>query len=185
MTPLRPSRRHRRNTAGFTLPEMMIGMTIGSMLLAGVLTTYIYLMKGFQAVANYREIHAGGRKAVDIFAKDVRAVSAITTFNSGSLTVSIPTNFTSSGTVLGTKTVTYVYRNSALYRTDSSTGNTDMLATNIYSLTWMLYDHIGSNTTLTSTAKGISIDVKLRKFVISQIQSEDYLSARLDMRNKP
>ena len=72
----------------------------------------------------------------------------------------------------------------ALFRTDSSTTNTDMLATNIYSLTLALYDHVGSNTTLVSTAKGIQIDIKLRKQVISNIQSEDYLSARVDMRNK-
>ena len=48
-----------------------------------------------------------------------------------------------------------------------------------------LRSHIGTNTTLTSVAKSIAIEIKLRKYTISQIQSEDFIAARLDMRNKP
>jgi len=164
--------------------EAMLGLCICGILLAGIVTTYMFSVKGYQAVSNYRLIHASGRKAVDYFAKDIRGVSAINTYSTNSLVVTIPTTFSTSGSITATKTVTYAYSKGALYRTDSSTGFTDMLATNIYSLTYALFDHLGSNTTLISSAKGIQVDIKLRKYVISQIQSEDYLSARLDMRNK-
>jgi hypothetical protein len=73
-----------------------------------------------------------------------------------------------------------------LYRTESATGDVDMLATNVYNTAvFTLYDRVGnSNSVTTTTAKGIQIELKLRKYVISVIQSEDFLSARLEMRNK-
>jgi len=185
----------RRPAAGFTLIEALLGLAIGSMLLAAILSTYIYCSKAYQAVSNYRQIHAYGRRAVDWFARDVRGVSSITTLstnsNTSTLVIVIPTAFSSSGTVTASKTVTYTcygcnntIGSGYLYRSDTHTSNTTMLATNICNLTISLYDHVGSNTTLLSIAKGIQIDIKLRRRVISTIQSEDYLSARLDMRNK-
>ena len=178
---------------GFTYVELNIALTIGMFILAGVVSTYLMCVKSFQAVANYAEIHKGGREAVNYFAKDMRAVYAISSFNNSTLTVTIPTNFTSTGSVNGTKTVTYTYTQSIsnaetngwLKRYDSNTGVTSTLASNIYFLQYSLYDHVGSTTALTSVAKSIAVEIKLRKSIISQIQSEDYISARMDMRNKP
>lgn len=171
--------------AGFTLVESLIASAIGALILGGITTTYIFSLKSFRAISNYAEIHADGRLAVDYFSRDVRAVNSITSFNASNLVATIPTAFSSSGAVISNKTVTYSMSKGALYRTDSSTGKTSMLATNIYQLTFSLFDKVGNSTTLTGNAKGIQVDIQLRKIVISKIQSEDYLSARLDMRNKP
>lgn len=173
-----------RVPAGFTLSELLITAAIGGLVMSGIVTTYIMSVKGFQAISNYTEIHASGRSAIDRFSRDMRAVNAIVSFNSSNLVVTVPTAFTTSGSVSSSKTITYAVNRGALYRTDSTTG-TRMLATNIHALTFYLYDKVGSNTTVVSTAKGIQVDLQLRKRVISQIQSEDYLSARFDMRNKP
>ncbi len=157
---------------------------VGAITLAGIMTTYVMSLKGFSAVSNYTEIHTSGRKTIDLFSRDMRAVNSIVSYSASNLVVTIPTAFTSSGSVSSTKTITYSVNRGALYRADSSTG-TKMLATNIYSIAFSLYDKVGATTSVASTAKGIQIDVQLRKRVISQIQSEDYLSARYDMRNKP
>ena len=180
-TPIR--RLHRSD--GFTLVEIMVASAIGAAIMGAVLTTYIFVVKGFQTAANYSEVHAAGRLSVDYFAKDVRSVYTVTSCTSTSLVVGIPTAFNSVGSVISNKTVTYSYSNGALNRTDSSTGFTDMMATNIYQLTFSLYDHLGSNTAVLASAKGVQLDIKLRKYVQSKIQSEDYLSARIDMRNVP
>lgn len=172
-------------TGGFTLAEMMMASAIAALVLGGIMTTYVFSLKGFRSVSNYTEIHASGRKAIDVFARDIRAVSSISSFSASNLVVVIPTNFTSSGSVNGSKTVTYTCSGGALKRTDSSTGITSSLATNINQLTFSLFDRLGSNTTVLSIAKGIQVDVTLRKTVMNQIQSEDYLSARMDMRNIP
>ena len=172
-------------TAGFTMAEMMMGTGIGAIVLTGVLTTYTFSLRGFRAISNYAEIHRGGRKSVDFIARDMRGVSSISSFTPSNIVVVIPTAFSSTGSVISNKTVTYSVSNGKLYRTDSSTGFTDMLATNIYQLTFTLYDKLGSNTTVLTSAKGIQVQIRLRKYVMSQIQSEDYLSARWDMRNIP
>ena len=168
-----------------TLAETLVASAIGAFILVGVMTTYIISIKSFTAFANYREIHAGGRKAVNYFAKDMRGVSGITLFpNSSNITVTVPMTFDSSGGVTSNKIVSYSTSRGALYRYDSSTGNTDLLASNINQLTFTLFDLLGnSNSVTVSNAKGVQLDIKLRKTVMSQIQSEDFLTARYDMRN--
>lgn len=177
-----PSRR--TSADGFTLPEMMMTGAIGTLILGAVISSYLVSVKSFYAVGNYTEIHRDGREAVNYFAKDMRAVSLINSYNASNITVTIPTAFNNSGIAISNKTVQYTYQRGALYRYDSSLGYNQMLATNIYFLSYSLYDRIGSNTTLTSVAKSIAVEIRLRKYTISQIQSEDYISARLDMRNK-
>ena len=178
--------RARRQLRGFTLVEMMVGLAIATVVLIGILTTYILAIKGLTAVSNYAEIHGGGRRSADTIAKDMRSVSSISSFpNQSNIVVVIPTSFNSSGVITSSKTVSYFMSKGALYRTDSSTGFTDRLATNIYQLTFTLYDRNTNVTSLVGSAKGVQVDIKLRKNIISQIQSEDYLSARWDMRNIP
>lgn len=174
----------RRGTAAFTLTEAMVSLSIGAIILGGVLTTYIMSVKAFQALANYWEIHADGRYAVDRFAADMRGVSAINSFTSTDITCVIPTAFSTAGIPTTTKIVRYYLNGSSLYRIDSTTG-TKKLASNIYQLSFQLFDRLGTPTSSISVAKAIQVDIKLRKFTVSQVQTEDYLSARLDMRNKP
>jgi prepilin-type N-terminal cleavage/methylation domain-containing protein len=175
----------RKTRAGYTLMETMVAAAIGSMVLAAVMTTYVFSVKSFRAISNYVEIHSDGRHAIDFFARDVRAVSAIQSFATNSVVLTIPTAFSGSGTVISNKTVTYTFNSGKLYRTDSTLSGTKELAANIKALNMALYDKVGNPTTVLSTAKGIQIELELEKQVISQVQSEDYLSARLDMRNKP
>ena len=83
---------HSTRSYGFTMVELNVAMAIGAFILAGVVSTYLVCVKGFRAIANYAEIHKGGREAVNYFAKDMRAVNAINSFGSSTLTVTIPTN---------------------------------------------------------------------------------------------
>jgi Tfp pilus assembly protein PilW len=172
-----------RSGRAFTLLETLIGASIGSLIAAGVLTTYIFSIRSFSAISNYVEIHRSGRSAVDYVSRDARGVSSVYSSSSSNLVVKIPTAFDNTGSVISNKTVTYSYSSGILWRTDSSTGKTTGLASNVVQLTFSLYDRLGSNTVVLSNAKGVQLNIKLRKTVTNQIQSEDYLSARLDMRN--
>lgn len=173
-----------RSTAAFTLTEMLVTSAIGTMLLAGILSAYLFSAKGLRAISNYADIHADGRHAIDRFARDMRAVSQIISFSPSAMTVTVPVAFDNAGMVTSNKTVIYQLSDGKLLRYDSAAGGSKVLAQNIQSLTFHLYDRQGSNTTVISNAKGVQVDINLRKRVISQVQSEDYLSARLDMRNK-
>lgn len=179
------SRCGRTLQGGFTLVEVMVALALTTIIMAAVLTTYAITSRSFRAIANYAEIHADGRLAIDQFARDMRGVNRIVSVGSSNLVVTIPTAFNNVGGVLTNKTVTYALNNKILYRGDSATGQNSPMAYNIHSLHFTLFDKVGNPTTLTANAKGIQIDLKLRKYVQSQLQSEDFLSARLDMRNIP
>ena len=177
----------RQSNRGFTLVEAGMGAAIGSIIMAGVLSTYIITARGFRAISNYWEIHSDGRYAIDRFAMDMRTVSDVTSFSSnGPLVVIIP-RYNSFAVQTGSVTVTYTYTSSAsvLKRTPSDTGITSVLATNVYNLKFALFDRVGNSTTVLSNSKGVSLELFLRKYTAGQKQTEDYLSARLDMRNKP
>jgi Tfp pilus assembly protein PilW len=183
-TPQTTGMRALKNSAAFTLAEVMIAATIGSFIMAAIVTTYIFSLKGFRAIENYQEIHSDGRLAIDFFSRDMRAAYDITSFSASNIVVKIPTAFSNQGTVTADKTVTYAVSAGTLRRTDTATGKTSVLANNINQLTFALYDRVGSNTTVLANAKGVQVDIKLRKTVMSQVQTEDYLSGRIEMRNK-
>ena len=176
-----------RSQSGFTLAEALIASSIGALILGAVTTTYVISLRGFSSVSNYALIHADGRTAIDNFARDIRAVNNIASFTASSyLRVTIPTNFTSTGAVSATKTITYQCTSGGLYRTDSGTAKTTLLATNITSLLFTLYDSTGNTSGVTTVnAKGIRIDLMMRKMTAGKTNSEDNLSARLIMRNVP
>src|SRR6266850_2392174 len=100
--------RRLRDRQGMSLAETMVASAIGAFILVGVMTTYIVCLRSFAAIANYDRMHSDGRLAVTYFAKDMRAVSGITSFpNSSNITVSIPTAFNTSGAAISNKTVSY------------------------------------------------------------------------------
>jgi prepilin-type N-terminal cleavage/methylation domain-containing protein len=176
----------RRGTGGFTLTEMMVGTAIGTMIMAAVMTTYIMSVRAFTAIGNYWDIHTDGRYAVDCFSGDMRGVSSIITFaTNGPVTVKIPMFFDSNGNVTSNKTVTYSLAGGCLKRFDSSSGGTKSIATNIYNVKFSLYDRVGNATLVTNSCKAIQLELFLRKYTAGRAQTEDYLSARLDMRNLP
>jgi len=179
------SRARLQQAGGFTLVELMMAAAIATFILAAVLSSYICMLRGFTALANYAQIHQQAGIAVEKFAKDMREVNNVASFTSSYLKVSIPTNFTATGTISGTNIITWSYTNQALRRTESITGLTRTLATNVTSLTLSLYDKNGSNTATLSSAKGVQIDIHLRKDVQSRTVSEDFRSARFDLRNVP
>ena len=170
---------------GLTLAETLVATAVGAIILVGAMTTYIISVRSFAAMANYDIIHGDGRIAVEYFAKDMRAVTNIVSFpNSSNITVTIPTGFNSSGAVTNIATISYSTTGGAFYRYDSRTGYTNMLATNINSVTLILYDLAGNSNSVTlPNAKGIQLNMELMTFVGSKTQSEDILSARYDMRN--
>jgi hypothetical protein len=159
----------------------MIASAIGTLIMGGILSSYIMCVKGLRAVSNYCEIHTDGRYAIERFTNDMLGTSDIISFSeTGPLIVKVPTNAV---VYSAKKTVRYDYTNQALVRTDYSTGQVWMLATNIYQLKFKLYDRVGNQTTVLSTGKAIQLEMFLRKYTGSTAQTEDYLSARLTMRN--
>jgi Tfp pilus assembly protein PilW len=87
-----------KNTAGFTLSEMVIGLSLSSLILAATLTSTISLQKSFNAVDNYFATHMQQVRIIDYLTRDVnRGLAVTTSADLQSVTVSVPNYLIKSG----------------------------------------------------------------------------------------
>ncbi|MSU50892.1 MAG: hypothetical protein EXS37_17685 [Opitutus sp.] len=88
----------RRDPPGFTLVEVMIGASLSSFILAGVLTAFVFLGRSGASISNYNDMESQARRALELFAQDTRQASTITWNSKFSVTM-----------VVDTGTVTYSF----------------------------------------------------------------------------
>jgi prepilin-type N-terminal cleavage/methylation domain-containing protein len=98
----------RKRLGGFTLTELMIGVAIGSFILAGVLSTFLMVVRSGMRSTNYSAMEAETRRAFEQLGIDARMANEFSaTFNGGqitSFTLTIPNT-----DLTATTQVTYGY----------------------------------------------------------------------------
>lgn len=124
---------------------------------------------------------------LDLLSRDVRQASALASYAATDISLTVPTNFTSSGAVAGSKTVRYYKGSGAnsntLYRVDA--GTTSTLADSVTSLNFIAYDrNLTTNGISASDCKLLQVDITLRKYTLENPNTEQILSARIVLRNK-
>ena len=62
----------RKRGAGFTLVELLVAMAIGSLVLAGLAGLMFYTGRSFAALANYVDLDAYSRNALDTMSREIR-----------------------------------------------------------------------------------------------------------------
>jgi hypothetical protein len=70
----------RRRVSGFKLIEVMIAVAIAGMVMALVMTLYLFGMRSFGAIGNYAEMDAKSRQALDLMLREVRQSSTVVGF---------------------------------------------------------------------------------------------------------
>jgi prepilin-type N-terminal cleavage/methylation domain-containing protein len=86
----------RKPRAGFSLTEVLVATTIGGVLMASVLSSFLFLGKSGTNLGSYAAMEAQARRSLEVFAQDVRQASAITWNSTESVRL-----------VVGTSSVTY------------------------------------------------------------------------------
>jgi prepilin-type N-terminal cleavage/methylation domain-containing protein len=103
-------RTDRRSPRGFTLVEVMIGASLSSMLLAGILSTFLLMGRSSANIVNYTDIEAKARASLEQFSREVHGAYNVGSYSSTSVTLSIPdTTDVRNGTGTGAYTVTYAF----------------------------------------------------------------------------
>ena len=98
------------NRRAFTLVEVLIGTTISSFLLLGVLSTFLLMGRTSANIVNYTDIEAKARKSLEFFSREVHNTHAIAAYSGTSVTLNIPdTSGDAHGTGTGAYTVTYAF----------------------------------------------------------------------------
>jgi type II secretory pathway component PulJ len=65
--------------AGWTLPEMMIALGLGTLVLAAMVAVSITVSRAMMSIGNYNDLDRKSSRTLDMFSRDVRNSAAIVT----------------------------------------------------------------------------------------------------------
>jgi prepilin-type N-terminal cleavage/methylation domain-containing protein len=85
-----PNRNHLRSRRGFSLAEMMIAMTIGSMVMAMAMGSFMFLTNSFADLFNYAGMNAQSRSSLEIFSREMRMCNRVFVARSDYLEMQVP-----------------------------------------------------------------------------------------------
>jgi prepilin-type N-terminal cleavage/methylation domain-containing protein len=168
-----------KSVRGMTLVELMVAIAVGSMILGVIATASMTSALWFAALANYVDMDARSRNALDQMTLKIRQAGTLTEFS--------PTHL---------KFVAPGQTNSFLaYDWDSATGSlmewntgnsiTNTLLTGCDQLAFSLYNASFTPTTNLSQCKALSVNWKCSRTTVGRTTTEDMQQALIVMRNQP
>jgi Tfp pilus assembly protein PilW len=150
-----PRRTNRR--AGFTISELLIGVSLALIVMTGVLSSYVFVARSYNrtigfGMANQPTLEAQGRRTLAWWAQDVQTASGVTSPSASEVTLAVPR---SDG---GTKNVTYYYNSTAsavsvysvtvpaksLARIDRNTSTALTLHSSLLTCVFSYFDTVGN-----------------------------------------
>lgn len=106
----------RNSTAAFTLVELMISAALGSVIMAAVISMFLFIGRSGANMANYAEMESQARTGLEYFAQDTRQASDMTWNSAASVTLDV-----------GGTTIVYTYLSASGEFTRRAAGTTDVL----------------------------------------------------------
>ncbi len=178
---------------GFTLIELMAAAVIGALILVGVLTTNLQILRGGVRITQYAEMNSQVRRGLEQFERDVRCASAIKWNGTSDVTFTLPT------LAGGTRQVTYAWTSATqsffLVPGADSTVTTGRiyLLKGIPSLSdgsagvvFARYDRTGATAANDNATKSIQVTLYLTRSARTAATATDTaVSALFVLRNKP
>lgn len=86
--------------------ELLVGMSLALIVMTGVLSTFGFLGRNLNRLANQQILESESRRTLATFSRDLRMATTLTSPSSDSVTLTIPTT-------AGTSTVLYTYHTAA------------------------------------------------------------------------
>lgn len=182
-----------RRGAGFTLVEIMIGATLSTFILAGVLSSFLMLGRSGMNLQNYVDSEAQVRKGLESFSEDVRMASNVTWNSSTSITLTFPSG-TGKYSTDGYKVTYYAVlvsnhpEQSYFYRRPGDTSSTATVTTYISGLSSFIftrYNRLDGAAANNAETKRLQITMNVRKTGQTLVDANTTLvSASFTLRNK-
>ena len=76
-----------KRMAGLSLVEMLIAVSIASLVFAAVATLTIFMARSFVATGNYADLDRASRNALDTLTRDIRMSRSMTAYTTNKLTI--------------------------------------------------------------------------------------------------
>ena len=170
---------HGSGGSGFTLPEVLIAVVIGAMLMGAVMSSFIFIAKSCVSINDYTDLDLEARSAIERFSREVRAASDISGFSTSGMTLTVR-----GAGGLYTVNYTYVSGDKTFYRA-YGTSDQEALLTGVESLTLKRFNLLHNTASNDLETKQIQLDAKtVRSGGIKFRATNNVLSARFIMRNK-
>jgi prepilin-type N-terminal cleavage/methylation domain-containing protein len=185
------SRTSRRLARGFTLVELMVSTGVSSIIMTGVLSSFVLMGQNSYTAANYSMMEAESRRALQLFTQESRMANAITWTSDGCITLVV-------GSASGNYTVTYRYDSAttgttaqSFYRRlgdTTSTATPQILVRNVSDFAFRRYKVVnGADYAATNDLETKQIQITLRtvRTGMTTVKATNaVLSARVVLRNK-
>ncbi len=183
----------------------MIGAALGSVVLAGIMSTFLMLSRSGVRAVNYTTMDIQARRALDEFGQDIRMASNVawntTSDPCYSITLTVPNYYTTASPV---NQVTYAWDTdsaSATYRcfyrkpgNAAATATKTVFIRNVTQLRFKRFDRLNADAATAATTKRIQVDITATTLGQSNLAASNQLvvaatdrlvSASYILRNKP
>jgi Tfp pilus assembly protein PilW len=167
--------------SGFTLVELMVGMSLSLTIIAVTLAAWIFVGRNFTRMANTQYLEAHTRSAFTLFSTDVGSTTKVSTATATSLALTVPA---------GSVSYAYSSANGTLTRTDTS-GTATVLISDLTSFSFNYFNTTG--TTAIASPSTASVKKIEMSFTSKLGNSSDNLkqsvystvSSRVALSNRP
>lgn len=165
---------------GMTLPEMMVAVGVGSIVLMVMAMVFMTSARSFAAMGNYVSMDANSRNALDRMTREIRRAGNLVEFSSTHL------KFARQG--LTNAFLIYNWDAGSRQLTEWKTGDAaaQVLLTECDQLQFAMHNALFAPTTAMAQSKGISVAWKCSRTILGKkTTTEDMQQALIVMRNKP
>lgn len=134
-SPIARNRLLKPNRRGFTLVEIMVVVVLSGLILSGIMSSYIAVLKGSMRLWSYEQMEREANRGLEYFARDVRMAKKIVWGGSTSITLTVPQPSGGSD-----RTVVYSWNSGTKSFEKIESGTTTRLVKNVQSFAFNRYN---------------------------------------------
>ena len=170
-----------RSQWAFTLIELLVTSGIGAVVMAAVMTTWMFGSRSFVAMGNYADLDQKSRNTLDTMTRDLRQCKGVSYYSTNLLTCS-----NIDGTIF-----TYGWNPATHEVFKTQDGQTKVLLTGCTYLSYQIFFRNPTNMfwfpypadSQPSLAKLIRVDWRCSRTVLNQYNTESVQTAKIVLRN--
>jgi prepilin-type N-terminal cleavage/methylation domain-containing protein len=187
MTTQIPNSISSRSTRGFTLVELMVAMAVGSIVLAAVVTLFVYGVFSFAGMGNYAILAGQSHISMDVLSREIREATEFVDYTANGQLKSLTLSNSLASTIMKCTwdhdTGILTFEKTGMPNRTCLTG-CDAWDVSFYQRTpksdWTFYTV--SNPT---SCKLINMNWKCSRTILKRINTENVVTAQVVLRNKP